>query len=157
MCDEASPRVPDAASRYTDVLLPMQGNPYMTQIVTGEKNYEFRKYLMRPSVKRAWFYLTAPSSCIKYVCEISPARTRGIRDPPLVEDGIGNMEFNSRHKDWEGYDYAYRILSVYELEHPIPLKDMLKTHGMKCAPRGLVFLPSSIKELVVWNHQKLIR
>ncbi|MCJ1250479.1 hypothetical protein MMC30_007707 [Trapelia coarctata] len=140
-----------------DAILPMQANPYMDQIVTGAKTYEFRKYRLRPSIKRVWFYLTAPTSSIKYICEISPARTRNPGDEPLKEDGIGNAEFNSRHTDWIGYDYAYKIDSVYEVRCPITLKEMMATYGMKSAPRGLVFVPEAIKEAVAWDQQIKLR
>ncbi len=145
-----------STNRYSDALLPMQ-QPYMSQIVDGTKTYEFRKYLIRPEVKRVWFYLTKPDSCIKYVCEISPARTRDEDDAPLAEDGLGNREFNTRHRDWKGYDYAYKILSVYELRHAISLSEMKSTYGMKCAPRGLVFVPEMIKQSVIWNEQERLR
>ncbi|RMD39920.1 hypothetical protein DV735_g5206, partial [Chaetothyriales sp. CBS 134920] len=41
-----------------------------------------------------------------------------VTDEPLVEDGLGSSEFNSRHADWQGYDFAYTIKSVYELQKP---------------------------------------
>lgn len=74
-------------------------------------------------------------------------------DEPLKEDGIGNKEFNERHKDWEGFDYAYEILSVYELECPIGLEEMRGKYGMKGAPRGLVYLPRKVGEDVRWREQ----
>lgn len=57
--------------------------PYMHQIATGSKTFEFRKYPFPRSVQRIWFYRTAPHSSIAHVCEISPARTRRPGDPPL--------------------------------------------------------------------------
>ncbi|KAI9783097.1 MAG: hypothetical protein M1839_004266 [Geoglossum umbratile] len=116
----------------SDAILPIQANPYMEQIVTGAKT-------------------------IKYICEISPPRTRNHGDEPLEEDGIGNKEFNSRHKDWIGYDYAYKINSVYEVRNPISLKEMISTYGLRSAPRGIVFVPESIKEVVVWDQQIKLR
>lgn len=85
-------------------------DPYMQQIVTGEKTYEFRKYRLAQSVERIWFYSTAPKSRIEYICEILPAKTRNPGDPALEEDGLGNKEFNTRHPDWEKYDFAYPSL-----------------------------------------------
>lgn len=127
----------------------------MNHIIDGSKNYEFRRYRMKPSVKRIWFYRTAPHSAITHISEILPARTR---DPkhPLKEDGLGNAEFNGRHKDWRGYDFAYRILSVYELRKPIPLAEMRSRYGIKIPPRGLTYLPLVVSESVVWHRQKLI-
>lgn len=37
------------ASKLADVILPMQ-DPYMSQIINGTKNYEFRKYCLKPGV-----------------------------------------------------------------------------------------------------------
>lgn len=139
----------------SDVILPMQ-DPYMTQITEGKKNYEFRKYRLKPSVKRTWFYRTAPHSSITHVCETTPARTRNPGDLPLDEDGLGNAEFNNRHKDWDGYDFAYEMVTVYELKQPITLKEMKDKHGFKAAPRGLVYLPKSISDCVDWQQQKLV-
>jgi predicted transcriptional regulator len=140
---------------YSDVILPMQ-DPYMTQIVDGRKNYEFRKYRLRPSVKRIWFYRTAPHSSITHVCETLPAQTRHPGDPPLEENGLGNAEFNNRHKDWDGYDFAYKMVTVCELRQPITLKEMKEKHGFKLAPRGLVYLPKSISDSVDLNQQNLV-
>ncbi len=142
--------------KYSDAILPMQ-EPYMSQIVNGTKNYEFRKYRIRPDVRRVWFYLTMPDSCIKYIYEIAPAETRNEGDPPLKEDGLGNREFNTRHKDWDGFDYAYKILSIYELHRPISLSEMKSAYLMKSAPRGLVYVPDSIKRTMIWNNQKKLR
>lgn len=111
----------------------------MNQIVNGEKNHEFRTYLIKPSVKHNWFYMTAPFSSIKYICEISPARTRNPGDEPLDEDCVGNKEFSGKHKDWERYDFTYEILSIYELEKCITLVNMRDRYGMKGVPRGSAF------------------
>ncbi|KIM47399.1 hypothetical protein M413DRAFT_63141 [Hebeloma cylindrosporum] len=139
----------------TDVVLPMTDD-YMQQIVRGEKNYEFRKYRIAPTVKRVWFYLTAPFSCISYVCEIDPAVTRNEGDPKLVEDGLGNKEYNTFHVDWKGYDFAYRVRSVYKILEPITLAKMKSRYGCKGAPRGLIYLPEGIPKDVPWKSQKCI-
>lgn len=128
----------------------------MQEIVRGEKTHEFRRYLITPSVKRVWFYLTAPLSHLAYICEIDPAQTRNPGDPPLPEDGRGNKEFNERHKDMDGYDYAYRIRSVYRICEPIALSDLKGKYGMKAAPRGLVYLPDHIANDVDWSVQECV-
>ncbi|KAJ5084203.1 hypothetical protein NUU61_008782 [Penicillium alfredii] len=141
---------------HSDAILPMQ-DPYMNQIINRTKNHEFRKYRLKPEVKRIWFYRTAPHSSITHICETLPARTRNhADDAPLQEDGLGNAEFNNRHKDWIGYDFAYRMVSVYELLRPITLREMREKYGFKAAPRGLVYLPQSIRESVKWQEQKLL-
>ena len=134
----------------------MPQDDYMQQIIRGEKNHEFRKYLIPPSVQRVWFYLNAPLSQIGYVCEIDPARTRNEGDIPLVEDGLGNKEFNQRHKDWDRYDFAYHLRSVYKLRKPIVLQEFQSRYGAKGAPRGLVYLPDGILKDVMWSDQERI-
>lgn len=146
---------PPTAS-HTDVILAMQ-EPYVRQIVDGSKTYEFRKYHLEPSVKRIWFYVTAPTSSITHICEIEPARTRNTGDAPLEEDGLGNSEFNARHEDWEGYDFAYKILSVHALEEPISLADLNEKYDLKSAPRKIVYLPESPLADVDWQKQLKIR
>ena len=135
-----------------DAILPMT-NDYMQQIVRREKNYEFRRYEIAPSVKRIWFYLNAPISSIVYICEIDPARTRKPGDEPLPEDGLGNHEYNTRHEDWDRFDYAYRIRSVRQLKASIHLKEMKEAYGMKSAPRSLVYVPSMLSKAVRWDEQ----
>jgi predicted transcriptional regulator len=126
---------------------------YMQQIVRGEKNYQFRRYLIASSVKRVWLYLNAPFSHIGYICGIDPARTRNVGDSPLTEDGLGNKEFNERHRDWDGYDFAYRIRSVYKLRSPIGLQEFKSHYGAKGAPRGLVYVPENVLKDVIWSDQ----
>ena len=139
----------------TDAILPMQ-DPYMTQITNGTKTHEFRKYRLRPTVQRIWFYRTAPHSSITHVCETQSARTRNPGDPPLEETGLGNAEFNNRHKDWDGYDFAYKMVRVWELCRPVTLREMREVHGFRGAPRGVVYLPRSVYEGVDLGGQRLV-
>ncbi|KAK7926568.1 hypothetical protein PG985_003566 [Apiospora marii] len=139
----------------TDAVLPMR-DPYMDQIINGTKNYEFRKYCLKADVQRIWFYRSAPHSAITHVCEIQPARTRNPGDPPLPENGLGNAEYNKRDPEWNGYDYAYKITSVYALRKIIPLADMIKDYGFKSAPQGLVYLPRALGTSVDWSKQRLV-
>ena len=104
-------------------------------------------------VKRVWFYLNAPFSCISYVCEIDSAVTRNEGDPKLPEDGLGNKEYNAFHIDWKGYDFAYRVRSVYKILEPITLAKMKSRYGCKGAPRGLIYLPEGIPNDVPWKSQ----
>lgn len=140
----------------TDAILPMHER-FMDEIVAGGKNYEFRHYRIRTSVQRLWFYCTAPSSAIKYICEIDPARTRNPGDPLLDLDGRGNLEFNTRAKGWEKDEFAYKITSIYQVEPPVTLADMKSTYGIKIAPQGLVFVPVSMAAAVVWDKQKMLK
>lgn len=93
-------------------------------------------------------------SRIGYVCEVDAAVTRDEGDPKLPEDGLGNKEFNIFHTDWKGYDFAYRVRSVYEILEPISLAKMKSQCGCKGAPRGLIYLPAGIAKDVPWKLQK---
>ena len=128
----------------------------MQQIISRTKNYEFRRYRIHASVARVWFYLNAPHSHIAYICEIDPARTRNPGDEPLVEDGLGNKEFNERCKTMDRWDYAYRIRSVWKLRQPIALQRMKTVFRVGIAPRGLIYVPAAMLEHVQWNEQEMI-
>ncbi|KAI0746077.1 hypothetical protein C8Q76DRAFT_49600 [Earliella scabrosa] len=151
----AKAKKPAVAATHTDAILPMTDD-YMQQIVRREKTYEFRRYRISDSVKRVWFYLNAPRSAIVYICDIDSARTRNPGDPALPEDGAGNREFNTRHRDWDKYDFAYRVRSVRQLSTPIDLKVMKERYGIKGAPRGLVYVPPSMLEDVHLEAQELL-
>lgn len=69
---------------------------------------------------------------------------------------MGNTEFNSRHKDWDGYDFAYKMVTVCELRRPITLREMKEVHGFRLAPRGMVYLPRSIYDGVDLGQQKMV-
>ncbi|KAK2736028.1 hypothetical protein CKAH01_07782 [Colletotrichum kahawae] len=124
-------------------------DPYMQQIIDGTKTYEFRKYNIE-GVQRIWFYRIRPYAAITHVCEVSPAVTRNPGDQPIPENGLGNKEFNDRHPDWNGYDFAYRINSG------IRWPQMRDEHGMTIPPRGRVRLPASIAEQFPWHQQTKI-
>lgn len=71
----------------------------------------------------------------------------------MPENGLGNVEFNTRHPDWVGYDYAYKIMAGWELNEPIPLHVMRDKYEFKMAPRGMVYLPKVIENEIVWDEQ----
>ena len=139
-----------------DVILPMR-QPYMSQIVSGLKTYEFRKYLLSNNIKRVWFYVTAPECRISHICEINPARTRTSKDGPLPLNGLGNKLFNERHPDWDGHGYAYEIKSVYELREPLTLAMLREQYGLKGALRGMRYVTPEMMTAVPLEDQVRIR
>ncbi|KAF5369533.1 hypothetical protein D9758_002792 [Tetrapyrgos nigripes] len=151
----STPAKKKAKGQSEDAILPMTDG-YMQQIVRREKNYEFRRYRISSSVKRIWFYLNAPHSAVVYICDIDPARARNPGDDPLPEDGLGNRKFNTRHPDWDRYDFAYKVRSVRKLTAPLHLKEMKERFGMKGAPRSLVYVPSEVLEKVKPEEQELL-
>jgi predicted transcriptional regulator len=138
-----SPSLPHTTRE--DVVLAIN-QPYMGQIVSGLKTFEFRKYRMSQDIKRVWFYVTKPESRISHICDIGVAKTRNPGDAPLPLTGLGNKEYNERYPDWDGYDYAYEITTVYELAVPLELKVMQEKYGWKGAPRGMVYVSDEMKK-----------
>lgn len=128
----------------------------MALIVARTKTHEFRKVHYAPTITRVWFYETAPISAIRYICDIGPpiirpppSNTYGAHPALLPKDGrIGNADYNSYHVDYDRYDYAYPILSCYQVNESITLKRLKQEFGIKGAPRGLVYLPGCLKDAV---------
>ena len=94
----------------------------ISKIIQGKKNHEFRNYIPKKSFKFMYVYVTAPQSQLKYVIEIGNI----VKYPEQLEfDGDGNLDFNKGKKS----KYAYPIIKVYELTHPISLEDLKKKFG----------------------------
>lgn len=131
---------------------------YMQQIIDGTKTFEFRKYNMA-GVQRIWFYHTAPHSAVTHVCEVDSAVKRSPGQDLIPEDGLGNLEYNQSHPDWNGYDFAYRIKSICAIDAPTGIRwaEMKNKHGMNMPPRGRMSLPHSIQQQFPWDHQTKIR
>jgi predicted transcriptional regulator len=145
----------------TDIILPMsrKGGDYMAMIVDRTKTHEFRRVKYPATVQRIWFYETAPVSAITYVCEMAlgsarPPSTDASEAWKLPEGGVGNAEFNAYAPDFEGYDYAYAMLSCRRLRKPVTLAAM-RAYGLG-APRGMVYTPATLMEAVPWEEQVLL-
>lgn len=125
----------------------------MQHLVDGKKNHEFRKYRMKPSVQRIWFYRTAPHSSLDYVCEIEPALARGPGCPKLENDGIGNSEFNDYENELDtSYNFAYKITSIRKIDQPISSKELKTKYGVS-PPQGMIYTPQAIKNDIDWLQQ----
>ncbi|KAK4206884.1 hypothetical protein QBC37DRAFT_299926 [Rhypophila decipiens] len=149
----------NSPSSATDVILPMS-EPYTSLVLYGHKTYEFRKYKLKPTIKRIWFYRTAPYSALTHIAEIAPAHVWSTDGPLPDEDGVGNKEYNDPRqvKQWRRRfgEFAYKILAVWELRECITLSNMKERYGIKGPPRGLVYLPSQLGKEVVWHRQRKI-
>jgi len=134
----------------------------MAMIVQRQKTHEFRTRRYPPTVERVWFYETAPTSAITYICHVGPVVVRPPRASAgesrvadrLKEDGYGNADYNAHHPDFERYEYAYPVLSCYRLKRPIGLVEMKDTYGIQGAPRGMVYVPKRMKDDVKWQEQE---
>lgn len=146
----------------TDIILALSHTPtedYMAQMVARTKTHEFRKLRYPDTVRRMWFYETAPVSAITHVCEFVLGSARPAASEPttawhLPTGGIGNAEFNSYHLDWEGYNFAYEIKSCTRLRVPVTLATLKEEYGFKSAPRGMAYVPSQLKADVQLDEQE---
>ena len=107
--------------------------PNFTKIIeTGEKNYEFRKYVPKRDINKLYVYESFPTCCLKYILFID----RIIEYPTIIEEsGIGNDEFNEGLKKSK---YAYHIKKVYKLINPIALVDLKRNYNFT-APQSYAY------------------
>ncbi len=105
---------------------------FTEKIRTGEKNYEYRKYIPKEKFDLLYVYETAPSSCLKYILTIDK-----IVEYPnkILEIGYGNDDFNNGLKKSK---FAYHISKVEELENPIPLSILKDSFGF-AAPQSYAY------------------
>lgn len=138
------------------VILPLVEHPFMGQMVSGVKNYEFRRYRMSHMVSHVYFYILAPISAIRYVASIKTVHSRRL-DGPIPETGVGNREFNEGAAQWKGYEFAYEITGVWELLKEISLQELKDNYGLKGAPRGLVYAPEKLTRDYGLDKMKKLR
>ncbi|PIG89843.1 hypothetical protein AARAC_005885 [Aspergillus arachidicola] len=113
---------------------------HMHNIATGAKNHEYRRYLLPSSVRRIWFYTSAPLSRIEHVAHISHGKVPG----EVPEDGgIGNEDFNAGKKVSK---YGYEILDLWKLREAISLKSAISRGFLKGAPQKYCWVPVALLE-----------
>lgn len=96
---------------------------FTKKIETGEKNYEFRKYIPKEEIDTLFVYETVPTCQLKYIIELGNI----VEYPDKInESGYGNSDFNAGLKQSK---YAYEIKHVDLLENPICLKDLRDIYG----------------------------
>jgi len=71
----------------------------MANIASRTKTHEFRKYLIPTSVKRMWFYTTAPIQRLQYIASIGTAKSPG--EISTEDTGLRNEEFNAGGKEFK--------------------------------------------------------
>ncbi len=127
--------------------------PNFTKLIeTGEKNYEFRKYIPRRNINKLYVYEPSPTCCLKYILFID----RIIEYPTIIEEpGVGNIEFNNGLKKSK---YAYHIKNVYKLTNPISLVDLKEKYNFT-APQSYAYdtkYPDLINYINNSNQEKII-
>ncbi|RAO73204.1 uncharacterized protein BHQ10_009216 [Talaromyces amestolkiae] len=120
---------------------------HINNIATRAKNHEYRRYILPSSVRRIWFYTTAPFSRVEYVARISRGKIPG----EVPEDGgIGNEDFNAGR---ELSEYGYEILDLWKLKQPISLKLAVSKGYMKGPPQKYCRVPLSLLESCPLDRQ----
>ncbi|RSL45973.1 hypothetical protein CEP54_014061 [Fusarium duplospermum] len=92
----------------TDVLLAIKPD-HLANIISREKNHEYRKYRLKDGVVR--LHIASIPSSIRHEPGSVPT------EPP----GIGNAEFNAGLKQSK---FGYPILELYELVNPVTLSEI---------------------------------
>lgn len=96
---------------------------FTKKIETGEKDYEFRKYIPKEEIDTLFVYETVPTCQLKYIIELGNI----VEYPNKINElGYGNADFNAGLKQSK---YAYEIKHVDLLENPICLKDLKDIYG----------------------------
>lgn len=107
----------------------------MSNIAASLKNHEFHKYLLPPTVRHIWFYVSAPISAIQYVAHISTCRAAGA----VPDDGgLSNADFNVGRKV---YKYGYEIGKLSKLAAPLSLADSKRNRHLKGPPQKYSYAP----------------
>ncbi|KAK0733257.1 hypothetical protein B0T26DRAFT_683280 [Lasiosphaeria miniovina] len=121
----------------SDILISIHPEP-ADAIVEGTKDHEFRNYKFPLQVCRCWIYVTRPVAEVRYMAVLGPAEEPGQIDS---ESGIGNAEFN---EGTLGFNFAHKLVQVYELNNPVPLASM-KDNGLgDNPPQKYRYVPPAI-------------
>ncbi|KAB8257896.1 hypothetical protein BDV32DRAFT_151873 [Aspergillus pseudonomiae] len=134
------------ASNREDIFMSIKPE-HMQNISTGAKNHEYRRYLLPSSVRRIWFYTTAPESRIAHVARVSHGKVPG--EVP-ENGGIGNEDFNAGKKVSK---YGYEILDLWRLKEPIRLKMALSEGYLNGAPQKYCWVPPKLLERCLLDEQ----
>ena len=95
---------------------------HVQNIIKGTKDHEFRNYEL-PTTK-LWIYTTQPEATIQYKIITKPPTKQ---PQQIAPGGVGNDAFNKQDKSAQ---YAHPIQEIYELQQPIPLKELRAKHAV---------------------------
>ncbi|KAJ5178399.1 uncharacterized protein N7500_001098 [Penicillium coprophilum] len=108
------------------------------EVGRGRKTNVYRSYPLPATVRRIWFYTTAPLQYIEYVVCISHNET----------------ETNTNTKQ---PTYAYKILQVWMLKHPIYLHQAISRGLFKAPPRKYCWATESFLDSCPFYWQYPVR
>lgn len=139
----------------TDVVMSIKP-VHLNRIVTGVKNYEFRKYIPKKGVDRLWIYTSSPECRLEYMAVIDKVVTYPDK---ITEEGFENTEFNDGQKE---AIHAYHIIKLYKLKEPLTLEKLKKEYNFT-APQSFMYLESNeklkkrlenieLEEIIIWYN-----
>lgn len=125
---------------------------FTKKIESGEKNYEYRKYIPKEIFDTLYVYETVPTCSLKYILTIDKI----VEYPNKIdEEGYGNDDFN---KGLKKSKFAYHILHVDKLNVPICLKDLKNIYGFS-APQSYAYdsrYPELVKYIEKAEKERII-
>ena len=123
----------------TDIIIAIHPE-HVTNIVSGTKNHEFRRYLLPSTVQRLWIYETNPTSAIKYIAQVS----QGKRPGELTNyRGLRNAEFNQGRLE-HLVKYAYEIQALFVLERSWTLRELKDKEWLSGPPQKYCYTKTSM-------------
>lgn len=105
---------------------------HIDRIISGIKNYEFRKYIPKRGADILYVYVPSPVCELKYIIEVNNIISYPNK---ILKEGYGNKEFNEGLKKSK---FAYEVSSVYELESTVKLSLLKDLYGFS-APQSYAY------------------
>ncbi|TGO14155.1 hypothetical protein BTUL_0057g00210 [Botrytis tulipae] len=118
---------------------------HVENIISREKNHEFRSYSFPATVSRIWIYQIRPLSTLTHMAVIGPPKAPG---EITNIDGLGNSEFNKGEKRSK---FAYEILELYALANPMTLEELKSRQWFKAAPQKYNKVPPAVLGELIAN------
>ncbi|KAL0568254.1 hypothetical protein V5O48_013738 [Marasmius crinis-equi] len=132
----------------TDIILSISSINVQSILRQEKTTYELvskRSTSPPTSVRRIWFYVTAPESSISYICEVGTMTT---------------TEGKTKRKKRKTSDCvaSFPITRFYRLHQPLALPTLKRLFRFKSAPRGGTMLraPTTMLDAKLWYIQELI-
>lgn len=123
---------------------------YIKLILSGEKEYEYRKIIPQKNPKHFFIHVSKPISTIKYIFEMDAPV---IFLEPIPGNSYGVESFNKGESD---YKYAYKIKKIYEIINPVDFKILKAEYGYT-APQNFIYLEKNTKLLDTYKSLELIQ
>lgn len=123
---------------------------FIELILSGEKEYEYRKVIPKKNPEYFLIHVSKPVSTIKYIFKMN---SPFIYPQTIQENSYGVESFN---KGESNYKYAYKITSIYEILNPINLKTLKAEYGYT-APQNFIYIENNQKLLNAYQNLDLIK